>query len=56
MVLSLKEESPFLACKKVFSILYNKADGESLKKVSKHPNNYFNVAFNQKMTSTLENL
>lgn len=42
----IKEESPFLACRKVFSALYNKVDGEQIKKVSKHPNNYFNTAYN----------
>jgi hypothetical protein len=41
----LKEESPFLACKKVFSALYNKVDNESIKKVAKHPNNYFIEAY-----------
>ncbi len=41
----LKEESPFLACKRVFSILYNQIDTDKLRKVSRHPNNYFASAY-----------
>ncbi len=41
----LKEESPFLACKRVFSALYNQVDSDRLKKVSRHPNNYFATAY-----------
>lgn len=44
-VLKAKDESPFLACKKVFLALYNVSDTESIKKVSRHPNNYFYTAF-----------
>ena len=44
-VLMLKEESPFLACKRVFSALYNQVDSDRLKKVSRHPNNYFATAY-----------
>lgn len=51
-----KLESPFLACRKMFQILYANVDLENLKGVGKHPNTYFFKSYNAVQKKPYANL